>query len=447
MAMNHRERAAAIYKRTQQLTMLSAALYLLVCLTGTTVSVSAFSTLQYHSQRQPIIKSSTACFAGGFGASKSKLSPKKKTKKQKVGFLEELEVSSAKQQEESDSPKLDRFGLPLVPTEDTIFPPLDSDISRIPVECNDDKNFNREEVADAIKNHLGVNLDVFGVDGYSMHDEEQSNGESSSGKWSLKLLHKDPPVFQIDNFFTAEECESYKNMVGPVNEINDSEPPKAVQMTSPTFSSKSISRRTSTTWFCRYEGVPTLLSKAQQLLNVDLSQMEEPQIVRYRTGEEFSWHYDEIPSMQLSNGGQRLATLLVYLNDLEEERGGGTVFRDLTPPINVIDGGNDVDNGRTTSKSRSSKRKNKGSAKSKSNTKQQLTVRPKTGSALLFFPSYKDGTPDIRTLHKGEVALDTKMIAQLWIHERDYQAGVPEGNMQTDAMKGVELEAKRLGFL
>lgn len=331
-------------------------------------------------------------------------------------------MSSAKQQEESDSPKLDRFGLPLVPTEDTIFPPLDSDISRIPVECNDDKNFNREEVADAIKNHLGVNLDVFGVDGYSMHDEEQSNGESSSGKWLLKLLHKDPPVFQIDNFFTAEECESYKNMVGPVNEINDSEPPKAVQMTSPTFSSKSISRRTSTTWFCRYEGVPTLLSKAQQLLNVDLSQMEEPQIVRYRTGEEFSWHYDEIPSMQLSNGGQRLATLLVYLNDLEEERGGGTVFRDLTPPINVIDGGNDVDNGRTTSKSRSSKRKNKGSAKSKSNTKQQLTVRPKTGSALLFFPSYKDGTPDIRTLHKGEVALDTKMIAQLWIHERDYQA-------------------------
>eukprot|EP00571_Detonula_confervacea_P001433 CAMPEP_0172323428 /NCGR_PEP_ID=MMETSP1058-20130122/48720_1 /TAXON_ID=83371 /ORGANISM="Detonula confervacea, Strain CCMP 353" /LENGTH=435 /DNA_ID=CAMNT_0013039421 /DNA_START=1 /DNA_END=1308 /DNA_ORIENTATION=- len=435
MAMNHRrERASAIYKKTQQqIPMLSAAVSFMFCLRGTT-DVNAFSTLQYHSQQQPII-TSTTCFAGGgFGASKSKLSSKKKTKKPKsksIGFLEELEVSSAKQQE---LPKLDRFGLPLVPTEDTIFPPLDSDISRIPVDYNDgdatDQNFNREEVADAIKNHLGVNLDVFDTSGYSIHKEEQNNGESSSSKWLLKLLHQDPPVFQIDNFFTAEECESYKTMVGP-NE-NNSEPPKAVQMNSPTFSSLSISRRTSTTWFCRYEGVPTLLSKAQQLLNVDLSQMEEPQIVRYRTGEEFSWHYDEIPSTQLSNGGQRLATLLVYLNDLEEDRGGGTVFRDLTPPI--INSGNN--NGKS--------KRNKGSAKS--NTK-QLTVRPKTGTALLFFPSYKDGTPDIRTLHKGEVALDTKMIAQLWIHERDYQAGVPEGNIQTDAMEGVEQEAKRLGFL
>ena len=60
---------------------------------------------------------------------------------------------------------------------------------------------------------------------------------------------------------------------------------------------------------------------------------------------------------------------------------------------------------------------------------------------------FKDGTPDITTLHKVEVAKDTKMIAQLWIHEREYQAGVPEGNLQSDALEGVEKEAIRLGFL
>ena len=139
--------------------------------------------------------------------------------------------------------------------------------------------------------------------------------------------------------------------------------------------------------------------------------------MRYRTGEEFSWHYDEIPKAQLDNGGQRLATLLVYLNDLEEGRGGGTVFRDLRPPLG---GGT---------------------------TEQRLTVRPVAGKALLFFPSYNDGTPDVRTLHRGEVALDTKMIAQLWIHEREYRASVPRGNRQEDALRKVEEERVRLGFV
>ena len=163
----------------------------------------------------------------------------------------------------------------------------------------------------------------------------------------------------------------------------------------------------------------TLLAKAQSLLNVDLKQIEEPQLVRYRTGEEFSWHYDEIPSTQLSNGGQRLATLLVYLNDLEADRGGGTVFRDLSP-------------------ANESKRK-KGSSTS-------LTVRPKKGTALVFFPAFKDGKPDQRALHKGEVALDKKMIAQLWIHEREYQAAVPEGNFQIEAADKVREELERLGL-
>eukprot|EP00578_Thalassiosira_sp_NH16_P012376 CAMPEP_0181123802 /NCGR_PEP_ID=MMETSP1071-20121207/26114_1 /TAXON_ID=35127 /ORGANISM="Thalassiosira sp., Strain NH16" /LENGTH=414 /DNA_ID=CAMNT_0023209009 /DNA_START=89 /DNA_END=1333 /DNA_ORIENTATION=+ len=414
------------------MTLILAAIALLGVCIG---DINAFSTPpRCRSQRQPIIITSTSHFGGGgFGASKSKVVPsKKKTKKPKksksAGFLDELEVSTSSSssrsasQISSSSPKLDRFGLP-VPTEEDIFPPLAPDITRIP--SNKDHDFNREEVADAIKNHLGINLNVFDEDGLSMHREQ--NGKSSeSTQWSLNQLHKDPPVFQIDNFLTEEECESYKSMVEP----NDNEPPKAFQITSPTFSSLSISRRTSTTWFCKYDGVTTLLSKGQQLLSVGLSQMEEPQIVRYRTGEEFSWHYDEIPSTQLSNGGQRLATLLVYLNDMEEGSGGGTVFRDLSPP---------------TVSSRNGKRKrSKGPANSNTN---QLTVRPKMGTALLFFPSYKDGTPDVRTLHKGEVALDTKMIAQLWIHEREYRAAVPEGNRQTDAMDGVKQEAARLGFL
>jgi len=388
----------------------------------------------------------------------SKQSPTKKKattkKKKKSSLLDNVTVdppssSNSNAGEASSSPKLDRFGLP-IPTEEDIFPPLSADISRTPVVTDTATGtaFDRDEVADAIQNHLQINLDAFSND-----DEEDNNNESKSNKWKLNMLHKDPPVFTIDNFFTKEECDAYQSMASEPSNFDNNEQqqtPKAVQITSPTFSSHSISRRTSTTWFCRYKDVPTLLAKARHLLNgdknaVELNQMEEPQIVRYRTGEEFSWHYDEIPANQLENGGQRLATLLVYLNDLEEGRGGGTVFRDLTPPPPSSSGGSRI----SEKKPRRSKGKNKSkSTESTANQQQkQLTVRPKTGTALLFFPSYKDGKPDIRTLHKGEVAKDTKMIAQLWIHQREYRAGVPEGNCQSDAEGVVEMEDERLGFL
>jgi prolyl 4-hydroxylase len=420
--------------------MTSHYLFFLLLVSLNCVQVISFST-PLHLPQSLQYPTSTSWLAaagsgGGFGAnSKSKESSStKKTNKAKskssIGFLDEMkmEVSTITVKpsvETSTLPKLDRFGLP-IPTDDDIFPPLPSDIPRTPIDTVD-YPYNREEVADAMKNHLGLNLYAFDEHGYSTHHEEQTHGEPASTRWSLKLLHKDPPVFKIDNFFTAEECDFHKSLVDP-NNSNRQEGMKAVQIRSPTFSSYSISRRTSTTWFCRYEEVPTFLSKAQQLLNnVNLSQMEEPQIVRYRTGEEFSWHYDEIPSAQLANGGQRLATLLVYLNDLDEDRGGGTVFRDLTAPGNSINPGS------------------KGKRTNSITT--QLTVRPTKGTALLFFPSYKDGTPDPRTLHKGEVALENKMIAQLWIHERDYLAGVPDGNLQSDAMDGVEEVAKRLGFM
>jgi len=145
--------------------------------------------------------------------------------------------------------------------------------------------------------------------------------------------------------------------------------------------------------------------------------MEETQIVRYRMGEEFSWHYDEVPTPAKANGGQRIGTLLVYLNTLGEESGGGTVFRDLLPP-----------------------------SSSSSSGQNNLTMRPKEGSALLFFPALEDGTPDDRTLHKGEVAVDEKMIAQMWLHERIYEPVVPEGNSHGEARDVVERREIELGF-
>jgi len=157
--------------------------------------------------------------------------------------------------------------------------------------------------------------------------------------------------------------------------------------------------------FVRYQEASTLLTKALALLGRPgtLHSFEEPQLVWYQSGQQFSWHYDAIPPSLTANGGQRLATLLVYLDDVPS--GGCTAFRDLQR------GGTD-DSGRPL----------------------RLEVAPQKGKALLFFPSHPaTGAVDDRTLHAGEPTPHEKWVAQLWLHERAYKPNVPEGSSQHEA--------------
>lgn len=154
-----------------------------------------------------------------------------------------------------------------------------------------------------------------------------------------------------------------------------------MQMSSQIFGSAAAGKRTSTTWYLPYKDAKELLKVASELTGLSASRFEEPQVVRYEMGEQFTWHYDAIPASLQKSGGNRLGTLLIYLNTLEAKSGGATCFKDL-----------------------------------------ELQVRPEKGKALLFFPCYKDGSPDERTLHCGQMCSDTKWIAQIWIHESDYDA-------------------------
>ena len=137
---------------------------------------------------------------------------------------------------------------------------------------------------------------------------------------------------------------------------------------------------------------------------------EEPQTVRYRKTEKFTWHLDALgPNENKPElGGQRLATLLVYLTDLDPEEGGATMFRDL---------GKDD---------------------------KPLKVRPKKGSALLFFPA-AGGVPnapfDVRTLHCGQAvsedAKHDKWISQLWLRQSAYTPTAPPNNSHEKATVAI----------
>ena len=75
-----------------------------------------------------------------------------------------------------------------------------------------------------------------------------------------------------------------------------------------------------------------------------------------------------------ANGGNRVCTVLMYLNDVSE--GGCTFFSRLN-----------------------------------------LRVKPVCGMALIFFPGYEDGTLDETALHCAEDAVETKWVSQIWIRQ------------------------------
>ncbi len=103
------------------------------------------------------------------------------------------------------------------------------------------------------------------------------------------------------------------------------------------------------------------------------------QVLRYRPGAEYKPHYDYFDPAQpgtatiLKRGGQRVGTVVMYLND--PEVGGGTTFPDV-----------------------------------------QLEVAPVKGNAVFF--SYDRAHPSSKTLHGGApVVAGEKWVATKWMRE------------------------------
>ena len=358
-------------------------------------------------------RSTGLAFAGGGFGSQKKAPPSMRSNKRRQKSDQDLLVptDAARPTKSDEAVVLDKWGLP-PPTTDDIFPRPPSTSIR---PARSAHKHSLTEILAALESYVSL-------PGLALHfDEDGVERHPPAGQppVRLSLVHASPPVLVLDDFLTAAECRDVQAVPADAT--------AAVQVQSATFSSTlSHGTRTSTSWFCHYAQVPTVLAKTQHLLggasgsdvthNSDGSAslvacMEEPQIVRYRTGQEFSWHYDEVPAAQLDNGGQRVATLLFYLNTAQH--GGGTVFRDLC-----------------TSQSDA----------------QPLTVTPQAGRLCLFFPARADGTPDERTLHKGQRAEDEKQIIQIWLHQFPYKAALPPQNRQADAAPAMAAARQRLGY-
>lgn len=119
------------------------------------------------------------------------------------------------------------------------------------------------------------------------------------------------------------------------------------------------------------------------LLNCHVNQIEPLQIVHYTQGQQYKVHHDYFsPKERFHQTGQRIYTMLIYLNDLEPQDGGETVFPKL-----------------------------------------DLKIQPQLGTGLFFKNVDEQGNGDPLTYHAGAPVLKAgveKWACNVWIRDNPY---------------------------
>lgn len=187
-----------------------------------------------------------------------------------------------------------------------------------------------------------------------------------------------PQIVLFANLLSAEECRAL---------MDEAHPRLARSRTVASVDSSeeiNADRTSDGMFFTRGETptVRTLEARIAHLLRWPLDHGEGLQVLRYTQGAQYKPHHDyfdpDCPGSHtlLQRGGQRVATLIIYLNDVP--MGGCTGFP--------------------------------GS---------RLRIQPQRGHALFF--AYPEATPQSMTLHTGEPVLEgEKWIATKWLRQHTF---------------------------
>ncbi|GAB2464914.1 MAG: 2OG-Fe(II) oxygenase [Comamonas sp.] len=212
----------------------------------------------------------------------------------------------------------------------------------------------------------------------ALHD---SPGTLDAGDREVTVLFavKHPRIVVFGNLLSDEECEAL---------INDADPrmKRSLTVENKTGGEEINADRTSDGMFFTRGETPIVArieARIARLLNWPLEYGEGLQVLHYRPGAEYKPHYDYFDPSQpgtptiLKRGGQRVGTLVMYLNN--PEAGGGTVFPDV-----------------------------------------QLEVAPRRGNAVFF--SYATPDPASKSLHGGTpVIRGEKWVATKWLREGEFK--------------------------
>ncbi|KAL9276389.1 hypothetical protein ACSQ67_026072 [Phaseolus vulgaris] len=223
------------------------------------------------------------------------------------------------------------------------------------------------------------------------------SGESMVEKteqWT-EILSWEPRAFIYHNFLSKEECEYLIELAKPYmikSSVVDSKTGKSTESRVRTSSGMFLKRG-------RDKVVQDIEKRIADFTFIPVENGEGLQILHYEVGQKYEPHYDYfIDEFNTKNGGQRIATVLMYLSDVEE--GGETVFPAANANFSSVPWWNDL-----------SQCARKG-----------LSVKPKMGDALLFWSMRPDATLDPSSLHGGcPVIKGHKWSSTKWMHLHEYK--------------------------
>eukprot|EP00941_MAST-03F_sp_MAST-3F-sp1_P006119 g6119.t1 len=202
--------------------------------------------------------------------------------------------------------------------------------------------------------HLPLRLATFGVD-------------------SVLKVYDHPPVWCIANFLSPEECDYCIKKAG-----------KSMTRSKVVAETAHQSSRTSSSCWLKHEDLPTLMRKSSVVTGLHLENCEPPQVARYCTEEKYDPHHDafdistKLGVEEVATQGQRIATILVYLNDIPTNASAKIGSCSASATSTEVSGATSF---------------------------QRLGLRivPRKGMALIFFPSFvSNETLDERAIHSGE---------------------------------------------
>ncbi len=221
------------------------------------------------------------------------------------------------------------------------------------------------QTTEIIKTHYDYETPAVGKKGNLIYTSDRE----------IKVLMRmeSPFILYLDNVLDNEECDSLislsKDCLQPSYVID----PKTGE------EQKAAGRTSKGMYFNLNENalISTIERRVAEIINFPIENGEGLQVLNYQNGEQYKPHYDYFPESKIdfSKGGQRVGTLLIYLNDVPN--GGETIF-----------------------------------------PKAGLSFVPKKGTAIYFQYGNSKGQVDHRSLHSSSpVLMGEKWVATKWIRQ------------------------------
>ncbi|KAL1148938.1 hypothetical protein V6Z11_A10G159200 [Gossypium hirsutum] len=208
------------------------------------------------------------------------------------------------------------------------------------------------------------------------------------GVVKLEIISWSPRIIVLHNFLSNEECDYLRAIARPrlqVSTVVDVKTGKGIKSNVRTSSGMFLSPTDK-----KYPMIQAIEKRISVFSQIPAENGELIQVLRYEKDQFYKPHHDYFSdTFNLKRGGQRIATMLMYLSD--DVEGGETYF--------PMAGTGDCSCGGKTVKG--------------------MSVKPIKGDAVLFWSMGLDGQSDPNSIHGGcEVLSGEKWSATKWMRQK-----------------------------